>query len=65
MKSKVPYPPLLPVCRLSGFSTFVWQIQLLSAGLKAFHHKTLHAKFRIGLPLIIFVQGALLTYLLM
>ena len=34
-------------------------------GMKAFHHKTLHAKFRIGLPLIIFVQGALLTYLLM
>jgi len=33
------------------------------AGMKTFHHKTLHAKFRYGVPAILLLQLALLGYL--
>ena len=33
-------------------------------GMKAWHHKTLHKKFRYGVPAIIIVQLALSVYLL-
>ena len=33
-------------------------------GMKMWHHKTLHKKFRYGLPLIIIMQIALVIYLL-
>ena len=33
-------------------------------GMYAFHHKTLHAKFRIGLPLILVCWAALIIYIL-
>ena len=32
-------------------------------GMKVWHHKTLHRKFRIGIPLIIILQAALFLYL--
>ena len=33
-------------------------------GMKMWHHKTLHKKFRYGLPLIIIMQIAVMIYLL-
>lgn len=32
-------------------------------GMKVWHHKTLHKKFRFGVPAILFVQLALVVYL--
>ena len=32
-------------------------------GMKVWHHKTLHTKFRYGVPLIILLQIALIAYL--
>lgn len=32
-------------------------------GMKVWHHKTLHAKFRYGVPIILLLQAALATYL--
>lgn len=32
-------------------------------GMKVWHHKTLHKKFRYGVPLILTVQAALIIYL--
>ena len=34
------------------------------AGMKAWHHKTLHKKFRYGIPAIIIAQMVLIGYLL-
>ena len=31
-------------------------------GMKVFHHKTLHNKFRYGVPIILFLQVALVLY---
>ena len=33
-------------------------------GMKAWHHKTLHRKFKFGVPVIIIVQLALIGYIL-
>lgn len=33
------------------------------AGMKAFHHKTRHKKFTIGIPVIFFLQVVLILYL--
>ena len=33
------------------------------AGMKIFHHKTLHLKFRLGVPLLLLAQAAGLIYL--
>ena len=32
-------------------------------GMKIFHHKTLHLKFRLGVPLLLILQVAALIYL--
>lgn len=32
-------------------------------GMKVWHHKTLHKKFRFGVPAILFIQLALVVYL--
>ena len=34
------------------------------AGMRLWHHKTMHKKFRYGIPMIIIVQVALAVYLL-
>ncbi|WJH35000.1 DUF1294 domain-containing protein [Paenibacillus sp. CC-CFT747] len=34
-------------------------------GMKQFRHKTLHASFTIGVPLLLFVNGVVFGYLLM
>lgn len=33
-------------------------------GMRVWHHKTLHRKFRYGIPAIIAVQGAVMLYIL-
>ncbi len=33
------------------------------AGMKTWHHKTMHKKFTIGIPLLLFLQLALIVYL--
>ena len=32
-------------------------------GMKVWHHKTQHKKFRVGIPIIIFVQAIIIWYL--
>lgn len=34
------------------------------AGMSVWHHKTLHKKFRYGVPLILIIQVALITFML-
>ena len=34
------------------------------AGMRLWHHKTMHKKFKYGIPIIIIIQVALATYLL-
>ena len=34
-------------------------------GMKVWHHKTMHKKFKYGIPAILLIQIALMTYLLM
>lgn len=34
-------------------------------GMKVWHHKTMHKKFKYGIPVILLIQIALMTYLLM
>ncbi len=56
-KWRIPEFTLLLLAVLGG-SLGAW------AGMKAFHHKTLHKKFRYGVPAIIILQAALVVYLL-
>lgn len=34
-------------------------------GMKVWHHKTMHKKFKYGIPVILLIQITLMTYLLM
>ena len=56
-KWRVPEATLLLMAVLGG-SLGAW------LGMKVWHHKTLHKKFRYGVPIIIIVQIALIGYFL-
>ena len=53
---RVPELTLLGIAAIGG-SIGAW------LGMKTWHHKTLHRKFRYGVPLIIIVQIALLIFI--
>ena len=53
---RIPESTLLGVALVGG-SLGAW------LGMRTFHHKTLHKKFRIGVPLILWVQVAILVWL--
>ena len=54
---RIPESTLLGLA-VAGGSVGAW------LGMQVFHHKTLHNKFRIGMPAIIAIQLASLGYLL-
>ena len=54
-KWRIPEATLLGMAALGG-SIGAW------LGMKTWHHKTLHKKFKYGIPLILFVQIALLIW---
>ena len=54
-KWRIPESTLLGMAALGG-SIGAW------LGMKTWHHKTLHKKFKYGIPLILFVQIALLIW---
>ena len=56
-KWRIPEATLLLLAVLGG-SIGAW------LGMKTWHHKTLHKKFRYGVPIIIIVQIALIGYFL-
>ncbi|NLC72485.1 MAG: DUF1294 domain-containing protein [Ruminococcaceae bacterium] len=56
-KRRIPEASLMTVALLGGGPGVYW-------GMKTYRHKTLHAKFSIGVPLIIFFDTALLVVLL-
>ena len=56
-KWRIPEATLLLIAVLGG-SIGAW------LGMKVWHHKTLHKKFRYGVPAIIIVQIALIGYFL-
>ena len=56
-KWRIPEATLLGMAALGG-SIGAW------LGMKTWHHKTLHKKFKYGIPLILFVQIALLIWLI-
>ncbi|MDO4510189.1 MAG: DUF1294 domain-containing protein [Bacteroidales bacterium] len=53
---RIPEATLLTLAALGG-SIGAW------AGMKLWHHKTLHKKFKYGVPLLLALQVALLAYL--
>ena len=53
---RIPESTLLMLAVLGG-SVGAW------IGMKVWHHKTLHPKFRLGVPLILFIQIVLLILL--
>ena len=55
-KWRIPEATLLLMAMIGG-SIGAW------LGMKAWHHKTLHKKFRYGVPVIIFAQLALIVFL--
>ena len=55
-KKRIPEATLLLLAIVGG-SIGAW------LGVKVWHHKTLHKKFKYGIPLIIIVQIALCIYL--
>ncbi|MDO4497309.1 MAG: DUF1294 domain-containing protein [Bacteroidales bacterium] len=55
-KWRIPEATLLLMAALGG-SIGAW------AGMKVWHHKTLHKKFKYGVPLILLLQVALMVYL--
>ena len=55
-KWRIPEATLL-LLAAAGSSIGAW------LGMKVWHHKTLHMKFRYGVPLILLMQIALITYL--
>ena len=56
-KWRIPESTLLLLAMIGG-SAGAW------LGLKVWHHKTLHKKFKYGIPLIFIVQVAFCIYLL-
>ena len=54
---RIPEASLLTMAVIGG-SIGAW------LGTKVWHHKTLHKKFKYGIPLIIAIQAALAIYLL-
>lgn len=56
-KWRIPEATLLLLAAVGG-SLGAW------AGMKVWHHKTLHKKFRYGIPAIIIIQLLLASYLL-
>ena len=56
-KWRIPEVTLLLLAIIGG-SIGAW------CGVKVWHHKTLHKKFRYGIPLIIAIQIAMIWYLL-
>lgn len=55
-KWRIPEATLLLLAAVGG-SIGAW------LGMKVWHHKTLHMKFRYGVPIILLLQIALITYL--
>ena len=55
-KWRIPEATLLLMAVIGG-SVGAW------LGLKVWHHKTMHKKFKYGLPAILMIQIALMTYL--
>lgn len=56
-KWRVPETTLLLLAIIGG-SVGAW------CGVKVWHHKTMHLKFKYGIPLIMAVQAGLLVYLM-
>ena len=56
-KWRIPEATLLTIAAIGG-SIGAW------AGMRLWHHKTMHKKFKYGIPLIIIMQVALAVYLL-
>ena len=55
-KWRIPETTLLLLAAIVG-SIGAW------AGMRLWHHKTMHKKFKYGIPVIIMMQIALVTYL--
>ncbi|MCQ2111593.1 MAG: DUF1294 domain-containing protein [Bacteroidaceae bacterium] len=55
-KWRIPESTLLLLAAFGG-SIGAW------LGMRVWHHKTMHRKFKYGVPLILFLQIALLVYL--
>ena len=55
-KWRIPEATLLLLAVLGG-SIGAW------IGMKVWHHKTMHKKFKYGIPAILLIQIALMTYL--
>ena len=55
-KWRIPEATLLFLAVLGG-SIGAWM------GMKVWHHKTMHKKFKYGIPAILLIQIALMTYL--
>ena len=55
-KWRIPETTLLLLAVLGG-SIGAWM------GMKVWHHKTMHKKFKYGIPAILLIQIALMTYL--
>ena len=55
-KLRIPEATLLLLAVLGG-SIGAWM------GMKVWHHKTMHKKFKYGIPAILLIQIALMTYL--
>ena len=55
-KWRIPEATLLLLAVLGG-SIGAWM------GMKVWHHKTMHRKFKYGIPAILLIQIALMTYL--
>ena len=56
-KWRIPEATLLTMAAIGG-SIGAW------TGMRLWHHKTMHKKFKYGIPLIIILQVALAVYLL-
>ena len=56
VKWRIPEATLLLLAVLGG-SIGAWM------GMKVWHHKTMHKKFKYGIPAILLIQIALMTYL--